>query len=82
MKRIFLSALHFRINSRYKVTLESSSPPFASIELDHSDSRREGCTVTTLTVSAEPKSWQSAIKVAAQEVRRLKEFGVTKGELA
>ncbi|KAL4563575.1 hypothetical protein LXL04_027618 [Taraxacum kok-saghyz] len=78
MKRIFLSALHFRINSRYK----SSSPPFTSIELDHSDSGREGCTVTTLTVSAEPKSWQSAIKVAAQEVRRLKEFGVTKGELA
>ncbi|XP_071715631.1 stromal processing peptidase, chloroplastic-like isoform X2 [Rutidosis leptorrhynchoides] len=78
MKRIFLSALHFRINSRYK----SSSPPFTSIELDHSDSGREGCTVTTLTVSAEPKSWQGAIKVAAQEVRRLKEFGVTKGELA
>ncbi|KAL8236008.1 hypothetical protein R6Q59_017089 [Mikania micrantha] len=78
MKRIFLSALHFRINSRYK----SSSPPFTSIELDHSDSGREGCTVTTLTVTAEPKSWQSAIKVATQEVRRLKEFGVTNGELA
>ncbi|KAJ0932348.1 putative processing peptidase [Helianthus annuus] len=78
MKRIFLSALHFRINSRYK----SSSPPFTSIELDHSDSGREGCTVTTLTVTAEPKSWQSAIKVATQEVRRLKEFGVTQGELA
>lgn len=78
MKRIFLSALHFRINTRYK----SSNPPFTSIELDHSDSGREGCTVTTLTVSAEPKNWQGAIKVAVQEVRRLKEFGVTKGELA
>lgn len=78
MKRIFLSALHFRINTRYK----SSNPPFTSIELDHSDSGREGCTVTTLTVNAEPKNWQSAIKVAVQEVRRLKEFGVTKGELA
>ncbi|KAI0496559.1 hypothetical protein KFK09_022879 [Dendrobium nobile] len=77
MKRIFLSALHFRINTRYK----SSNPPFTSIELDHSDSGREGCTVTTLTVTAEPKNWQSAIKVAVQEVRRLKEFGVTKGEL-
>ncbi|KAK9950839.1 hypothetical protein M0R45_006305 [Rubus argutus] len=77
MKRIFLSALHFRINTRYK----SSNPPFTSIELDHSDSGREGCTVTTLTVTAEPKNWQSAIKVAAHEVRRLKEFGVTKGEL-
>lgn len=78
MKRIFLSALHFRINTRYK----SSNPPFTAIELDHSDSGREGCTVTTLTVTAEPKNWQSAIRVAVQEVRRLKEFGVTKGELA
>ncbi|XP_043708976.1 stromal processing peptidase, chloroplastic-like [Telopea speciosissima] len=78
MKRIFLSALHFRINTRYK----SSNPPFTSVELDHSDSGREGCTVTTLTVTAEPRNWQSAIKVAVQEVRRLKEFGVTKGELA
>lgn len=78
MKRIVLSALHFRINTRYK----SSDPPFTSIELDHSDSGREGCTVTTLTVTAEPKNWQSAIKVAVHEVRRLKEFGVTNGELA
>ncbi|KAL6219418.1 hypothetical protein ACLB2K_007177 [Fragaria x ananassa] len=77
MKRIFLSALHFRINTRYK----SSNPPFTSIELDHSDSGREGCTVTTLTVTAEPKNWQTAIIVAVHEVRRLKEFGVTKGEL-
>ncbi|VFQ95828.1 unnamed protein product [Cuscuta campestris] len=77
MKRIFLSALHFRINTRYK----SSNPPFTSVELDHSDAGREGCTVTTLTVTSEPKNWQSAIKVAVQEVRRLKEFGVTRGEL-
>ncbi|KAM7253324.1 hypothetical protein ACFE04_025942 [Oxalis oulophora] len=77
MKRIFLSALHFRINTRYK----SSNPPFTSVELDHSDSGREGCTVTTLTITAEPKNWQNAIKVAVQEVRRLKEFGVTHGEL-
>ncbi|KAL9227600.1 hypothetical protein vseg_003272 [Gypsophila vaccaria] len=78
MKRIVLSALHFRINTRYK----SSNPLFTAIELDHSDSGREGCTVTTLTVTAEPKNWRDAIKVAVQEVRRLKEFGVTKGELA
>ncbi|KAI4295276.1 hypothetical protein L6164_035338 [Bauhinia variegata] len=77
MKRIFLSALHFRINTRYK----SSNPPFTSVELDHSDSGREGCTVTTLTITAEPQNWHSAIRVAVQEVRRLKEFGVTKGEL-
>lgn len=47
---------------------QSSNPPFTSIELDHSDSGREGCTVTTLTVTAEPKNWQSAIRVAVQEV--------------
>ncbi|KAG9152058.1 hypothetical protein Leryth_025209 [Lithospermum erythrorhizon] len=75
MKRIFLSALHFRINTRYK----SSNPPFTSVELDHSDSGREGCTVTTLTVTAEPNNWRDAIRVAVQEVRRLKEFGVTRG---
>ncbi|KAL2252040.1 UNVERIFIED_CONTAM: Stromal processing peptidase, chloroplastic, partial [Sesamum indicum] len=78
MKRIFLSALHFRINTRY----QSSNPPFTSVELDHSDSGREGCTVTSLTVNAEPQNWQNAIKVAVLEVRRLKEFGVTNGELA
>ncbi|GFP89439.1 probable zinc protease pqql, partial [Phtheirospermum japonicum] len=78
MKRIFLSALHFRINTRH----QSSNPPFTSVELDHSDSGREGCTVTTLTVTAEPQNWRNAIKVAVQEVRRLKEFGVTNGELA
>lgn len=47
---------------------QSSNPPFTSVELDHSDSGREGCTVTTLTVTAEPNNWQSAIKVAVQEV--------------
>jgi len=36
--------------------------------LDHSDSGREGCTVTTLTITAEPKNWQNAIRVAVHEV--------------
>jgi len=48
--------------------LQSSNPPFTSIEMDHSDSGREGCTVTTLTVTAEPKNWRDAIKVAVHEV--------------
>ncbi|KAI9088143.1 hypothetical protein K1719_030120 [Acacia pycnantha] len=54
MKRIFLSAMHFRIKTIYKV----SNPPFTSVELDHSDSGREGCTMTTLTINAEPNNWQ------------------------
>eukprot|EP00250_Pteridium_aquilinum_P006240 c16198_g1_i1 orf=144-3938(+) len=77
MRRIVLSALQFRINNRYK----SASPPFIGIELDHSDSGREGCSVSTLTITAEPKNWRGAVNVAVQEVRRLKKFGVTKGEL-
>jgi hypothetical protein len=48
--------------------VQSSNPPFTSVELDHSDSGREGCTVTTLTVTAEPQNWRSAIKVAVHEV--------------
>jgi hypothetical protein len=48
--------------------MQSSNPPFTSVELDHSDSGREGCTVTTLTVTAEPQNWRSAIKVAVHEV--------------
>ncbi|BBN04418.1 stromal processing peptidase, chloroplastic [Marchantia polymorpha subsp. ruderalis] len=78
MRRIVLSTLQFRINTRYK----SANPPFNAIELDHSDSGREGCAVSTLTVTAEPRHWEGAIKVGVQEVRRLKEFGVTRGELA
>ncbi|KAL0020811.1 hypothetical protein WJX79_007906 [Trebouxia sp. C0005] len=68
-----------RINSRYSTT---ACPPFISIEMDHSDSAREGCTVSTLTVTAEPKDWKQAIEVAVQEVRRLQKYGVTAGELA
>jgi hypothetical protein len=49
-------------------SIQSSNPPFTSVELDHSDSGREGCTVTTLTVTAEPQNWRSAIKVAVHEV--------------
>jgi len=77
MRRIVLSTLQFRINTRYK----SANPPFNGIELDHSDSGREACTVTTLTITAEPNHWEGAVKVGVQEVRRLHKFGVTRGEL-
>ncbi|CAK9871880.1 unnamed protein product [Sphagnum jensenii] len=78
MRRIVLSTLQFRVNTRYK----SANPPFNGIELDHSDSGREGCAVSTLTITAEPKHWEGAVKVGVQEVRRLHKFGVTRGELA
>ncbi|CAK9857354.1 unnamed protein product [Sphagnum jensenii] len=78
MRRIVLSTFQFRVNTRYK----SANPPFSGIELDHSDSGREGCAVSTLTITAEPKHWEGAIRVGVQEVRRLHKFGVTRGELA
>lgn len=48
--------------------MQSANPPFNGIELDHSDSGREGCTVSTLTITAEPRHWEGAVKVGVQEV--------------
>ena len=53
--------------------------PFIGIDLDISDSGREGCAVSTLTVSAEPADWEGATAVAVQEVRRLQRHGLTPG---
>lgn len=77
MVRILLSVLQFRINGRYV----RGNPPFIAVEWDHSDSGREGCAVSTLTITSEPKDWRGAIQVAAEEVRRLQLYGVTRGEL-
>ena len=49
--------------------------------MDHSDSGREGCAVSTLTITSEPRDWRGAVQVAVQEVRRLQQHGVTGGEL-
>ena len=77
MTRIVLCVLHFRMGARYV----AADPPFTSIEMDHSDSGREGCAVSTLTVLAEPCDWRGAVRVAVQEVTRLAQFGVTPGEM-
>eukprot|EP00887_Chlorella_sp_A99_P001378 scaffold8.g1378.t1 len=77
MVRILLSVLQFRVNARYV----EADPPFVGIELDHSDSGREGCAVSTLTITSEPIDWRGAVRVAVQEVRRLQRHGVTQGEL-
>ena len=77
MVRILLSVMQFRANARYV----AADPPFVAIELDHSDSGREGCAVSTLTVTSEPKDWRGAVRVAVQEVRRLQKYGVTSAEL-
>ena len=54
-----LSVLQFRLNRRYV----QADPPFVAIELDQSDSGREGCAVSTLTITSEPKDWRGAIQV-------------------
>jgi predicted Zn-dependent peptidase len=75
--RVLLSVFQFRVNARYV----EGNPPFVGIELDHSDSGREGCAVSTLTITSEPKDWRGAVEVAVQEARRLQLYGVTPGEL-
>ena len=46
-------------------------PCFIAIELDISDSGREGCAVSTLTITSEPKDWKEAVAVGVQEARRM-----------
>ena len=60
--RIMLSVLQFRLNKRYV----EADPPFVSIELDQSDSGREGCAVSTLTITSEPADWQGAVQARLQ----------------
>eukprot|EP00798_Chlamydomonas_sp_ICE-L_P027064 gene27064-2297_t len=77
MMRIILSVYQFRINTRYI----QADPPFMAIEIDISDSGREGCAVSTLTITSQPSDWRGAVQVGVQEVRRMQRHGLTKGEL-
>lgn len=77
ISRLIISVLQFRINARYA----DANPPFTAIEFDHSDSGREGCTVSSLTITAEPQEWKRALTVSMEEVRRLYAHGITPGEL-
>lgn len=45
------------------------------------DAGREGCCVSTLTITSEPKDWEGAITVALEETTRLQQHGITRGEL-
>jgi predicted Zn-dependent peptidase len=76
--RILLSVLQFRASS----AAAADGCPFVSLELDHSDSGREGCAVSTLTVVAEPADWAPAVRAACAEARRLARAGITPGELS
>lgn len=65
MVRILLSAFTFRVNARYV----DANPRFSEIGLDISDSGREGCAVSTLTITAEPKGARAAPPRAAAPPR-------------
>lgn len=65
MVRVLLSVVQFRVNARYV----DGKPPFIGIDLDHSDSGREGCAVSTLTVTSEPSDWRGATQVCPHSSR-------------
>ena len=70
--RIMLSVLQFRLNKRYV----EANPPFVGIELDQSDSGREGCAVSTLTITSEPKDWQGAVQARTLSLAEGNQFSV------
>jgi predicted Zn-dependent peptidase len=76
--RVIMSVFQFRVGRRYM----AGDGPFVAIDLDISDSAREGCAVSTLTVTSEPQDWRAATRVAIEEVRRLQRHGLTPGELS
>lgn len=62
MIRIILCVFEFRINNRY---VSSASPPFMGIDIDISDSGREGTGVSCITITANPSTWKEAVQVGA-----------------
>lgn len=72
--RILVGVLQFRIVSRY-------SSNHAPVQVDHSDSFREGCAVTSITVNTDPRDWRNGLACVVQEIRALCDYGITEGEM-
>lgn len=72
--RILVGVLQFRIVSRY-------SSNHAPVQIDHSDSFREGCAVTSITVNADPRDWRNALACVLQEIRAICDYGITESEM-
>lgn len=72
--RILVGVLQFRIVSRY-------SSNHAPVQIDHSDSFREGCAVTSITVNADPRDWRNALACVVQEIRAICDYGITESEM-
>jgi hypothetical protein len=60
--RIIVSVFMRRISARYV----AGDAQFSLIEMEIADSGREGTCVVSMTVTSEPKDWESATRAAAQ----------------
>mmetsp|Transcript_43838 Transcript_43838/g.49138 ORF Transcript_43838/g.49138 Transcript_43838/m.49138 type:complete len:1215 (+) Transcript_43838:278-3922(+) len=76
-KRVALAALQIRLN----VGGRSDDPAFTFVEFNQLDSAREGCSVCSLDMTAEPRKWKEAIAKSFSEIRKLGVYGVTMGEM-
>ena len=76
-RRVCLAALQIRLN----VGGRSDDPAFTFVEFNQLDSAREGCSVCSLDMTAEPSRWEEAVIKSISEIRKLGLFGVTTGEM-
>ena len=60
--RIIVSIFQRRVSSRYV----AGDAQFSSIDMEIADSGREGTCVVSMTITAEPKDWESATTAAVQ----------------
>ena len=75
--RILVSTYQRRINARYI----DGDEQFHAIDYEIADSSRESSCVVALTITAEPKDWEQATRVAVQEAQRMQQHGITQSEL-
>ena len=76
-RRVALAALQIRLN----VGGRSDDPAFTFVEFNQLDSAREGCSVCSLDMTAQPTRWKDAIYKSLSEIRKLGVYGVTPGEM-
>ncbi len=87
-RRIVLNTLTVRLNvqSRHgsgdggEVVSTSRTPPFTYAEFHQVNWPREGCSVCSLDVTADPTKWRDAVATVVREIRRLGLYGLTPGE--
>ena len=58
--RVLLGIYSFRFNRRIS---EPGMPGDVLVDVDHSGTGREGCNVSTLAITCEPRDWRTATQV-------------------